>query len=51
MTGREEIGRSHASFYRAWEVQVQAEPGSVAVPTDSSSPERLQAAKETQKGI
>lgn len=51
MTGREEIGRSHASFYRAWEVQAQAEPGSVAVPTDSSSPERLQAAKETQKGI
>lgn len=46
MTGTEEIGRGHASFYRAWEVQVHAEPGSVAVPTESSSPERLQAAKK-----
>lgn len=48
MTGKEEIGGGHASLYRAWEVQVQVQPGSVTLLTDSSSPDLLWTAKETE---
>lgn len=46
MTGKQGIGRGHASLCRAWEVEVQAQPGSVSVLTDSSSPDLLWTAKE-----
>lgn len=49
MTGKQGIGRGHASLCRAWEVEVQAQPGSVTVLTDSSSPDLLRTAKEGKK--
>lgn len=46
---RRNLGDSHAPFYKAWEVQVQAKPGSVSTLTEAAtySPDLLWTVIET----